>query len=128
MPNTASVLLLRVVYTQYSMKYVLRLGGSAIALLIVSYLVPGISIDTFWTAVIAALFLGILNMLVRPTLVVLTIPITVVTLGLFIFFINAGIFLFVASFVDGFVVLGIWNALLGSILVSILSSVIHRLT
>ncbi len=128
MPNTASVLLLRVVYTQHSMKYVLRLGGSAIALLFVSYLVPGISIDTFWTAVIAALFLGILNMLVRPILVVLTIPITVVTLGLFIFFINAGIFLFVASFVDGFVVLGIWNALLGSILVSILSSVIHRLT
>ena len=82
-----------------------------------------ITIDSFYTALIAAIVLGLLNLIARPILVILTLPITLVTLGIFIFVINAGLFLFTASFVDGFTVEGFIPALIGSVLVSIVSAV-----
>ncbi|MDC1205230.1 phage holin family protein [Candidatus Pacebacteria bacterium] len=100
-----------------------RILVSALALLLAAYLVPGIEVESLYVAIIAAIILGILNLVVRPILIILTLPITIVTLGLFMFVINAGIFLFVASFIDGFVVNGFLIALLGSLLVSIVSSV-----
>lgn len=109
------------------MKFILRLLISAAALLGVTYIIPGISVDDFYTALIAALILGLLNAIVRPILILLTLPITILTLGIFIFVINAGMFLFVASFVDGFDVHGFIPALLGSILVSIISGFINKL-
>ncbi len=108
------------------MKFIIRLVLTASALLLVTYIVPGITIDGVYTALIAALFLGILNAVIRPILVLLTLPITLLTLGIFIFVINAGIFLFVASFVDGFHVSSFLSALVGSILVSFISSLAHR--
>ena len=100
---------------------------SALTLLFVAYLVPGISIDNIYVAIISAMILGILNILVKPILVILTLPITIVTLGLFIFVINAFIFLFVASFIEGFTVDGFIPALIGSILVSVISLVTKHL-
>ena len=100
---------------------------SALTLLFVAYLVPGISIDNIYVAIISAMILGILNILVKPILVILTLPITIVTLGLFIFVINASIFLFVASFIEGFTVDGFIPALIGSILVSVISLVTKHL-
>jgi putative membrane protein len=100
---------------------------SALTLLFVAYLVPGISIDNIYVAIISAVILGILNILVKPILVILTLPITIVTLGLFIFVINAFIFLFVASFIEGFTVDGFIPALIGSILVSVISLVTKHL-
>ncbi len=100
---------------------------SALTLLFVAYLVPGISIDNIYVAIISAVILGILNILVKPILVILTLPITIVTLGLFIFVINAFIFLFVASFIEGFTVDGFIPALIGSILVSVISIVTKHL-
>jgi len=108
------------------MKFILRLVLTASALLLVTYIVPGIAVDGVYTALIAALFLGILNAVIRPILVILTLPITILTLGVFIFVINAGIFIFVASFVDGFHVSSFWSAFFGSILVSFISSLAHR--
>ncbi len=108
------------------MKFILRLVLTASALLLVTYIVPGITVDGVYTALIAALFLGILNAVIRPILVILTLPITILTLGIFIFVINAGIFIFVASFVDGFHVSSFLSALIGSILVSFISSLAHR--
>jgi putative membrane protein len=109
------------------MKFILKLLITAVSLIAVAYIVPGILLTGFYPAIIAALLLGILNALVRPILVLLTLPITILTLGLFIFIINAGIFIFVASFVDGFAVSGFFSALLGSVLVSIVSGIAHRI-
>lgn len=100
---------------------------SALTLLFVAYLVPGITIDSIYIALIAAVVLGVLNMLVKPILVILTLPITVVTLGLFIFVINALLFLFAASFIEGFSVDGFLPALLGSLLVSAISLITKQL-
>ncbi len=108
------------------MKFLIRLSLTAITLLLVTYIVPGIHVEGFFTALAAAFVLGILNALVRPILVVLTLPITILTLGIFIFVINAALFLLASSFVPGFEVTGFFPALLGSILVSIISSFLHK--
>lgn len=108
------------------MRFLIRLFFTAGTLLLVAYVIPGIHVDGFMTAVVAAFILGILNALVRPFLILLTLPITILTLGISIFVINASLFLLVAKFVDGFRVDGFLPALLGSILVSIISSYIHK--
>ncbi|MFT5849675.1 MAG: putative membrane protein [Patiriisocius sp.] len=108
------------------MKLVTRILITALALLLVSNFVPGVMVDGLYAALIAALVLGILNVLVKPVLVILTLPITVVTLGLFMFVINAALFMFAASFLDGFAVSGFLAAMLGSLIVSVISSVGNR--
>lgn len=115
------------VYTN-NMNFFARLIISAATLMLVTYIVPGITVDSFYTALVAALALGLLNAVVRPVLVILTLPITILTLGIFIFIINASLFLFVASFVDGFEVSGLVSALIGSILVSIISGIANKLS
>ena len=94
---------------------------NAVALIAVAYLVPGISVSSFVTALVAALVLGLVNAVVRPVLVILTLPVTLLTLGLFIFVINGLLFWFVGSFISGFVVSGFWPAVLGALLYSIVS-------
>lgn len=113
------------VYTT-DMKFIIRLLVTALALVLVTYIVSGIEISGLYPALIASLCLGVLNAVVRPILVILTLPVTILSLGTFIFVINAGIFFFVASFVDGFVVSSFGSALLGSILVSIISGIVHK--
>jgi len=108
-------------------KLIIRILVGALALLLVAEFVPGITLDGLYPAIIAAVILGFLNAIVRPILVILTLPITVLTLGLFMFVINAALFMFAASFIDGFSVDSFWLALLGSLLVSILTSVGNRL-
>ena len=94
---------------------------NAAALMLVAYLYPGVSVDSFWAALIAALVLGLVNAVVRPLLVLLTLPVTLLTLGLFIFVINALLFWLVAELVPGFNVGGFGSALLGSILYSVIT-------
>ena len=94
---------------------------NALALLALPYLVPAVQVESFTTALIAALLLGFVNTLIRPPLVLLTLPVTVVTLGLFIFVINGLLFWFVASFVKGFSVAGFWSAVLGAIAYALIS-------
>lgn len=98
---------------------IIRILTSALGLLIASHLVPGIDVGTLYAAIIAALVLGIINLCVRPVLVLFTLPLTIFTLGLFLFVINALLFRFVASFIEGFEVAGFGAALLGSLIVSI---------
>lgn len=99
----------------------LRWLVNALALLAVAYLYSGVKVDSFTAALIAALVLGLVNALVRPILVVLTLPVTLLTLGLFIFVINALLFWLVAEVVKGFTVTGFMAALIGSILFSIIT-------
>lgn len=94
---------------------------NAIALLALPYLLSSISVDSFAAALIAALVLGLVNTVVRPLLILLTLPATLLTLGLFIFVINGLLFWFVGSFVKGFHVAGFWPAFFGAILYSIIS-------
>ena len=94
---------------------------NALALLALPYLVPSVQVDSFLTALVAALVLGLVNTLIRPILVLLTLPVTLVTLGLFVFVINALLFWFVASFVKGFTVGGFWSAFFGAIVYALVS-------
>ncbi len=105
------------------MKLLTKIAITALALLIVTKLSIGVSIDGLWSALVAAIVLGIVNTLVRPVLVLLTLPITLLTVGLFICIINASLFYAVASALDGFYVSGFLAALVGSLLVSIISAV-----
>ncbi|WP_454762642.1 phage holin family protein [Cupriavidus campinensis] len=94
---------------------------NAAALFLVGSVISGIELGGFGSAMIAALVLGLVNTLIRPILVILTLPVTLLTLGLFIFVINALLFLFVGNLLSGFVVQGFGAALLGSILYSVIS-------
>jgi len=98
---------------------------SATALLFVAYVYSGGEVRTFTAAMIAALVIGLLNTIVRPILVVLTLPVTVVTLGLFLFVINALMFWAAGSVLEGFHVSGFWSALIGSLIYSLLGVLIE---
>ena len=108
-------------------KLVTKLLIIVFALLFSASVIPGITITGLYPAIIAAILLGIINLLIRPILVILTFPITILTLGLFIFIINALLFWFVASFVDGFTVSSFFAAFLGTVVVSITSWVANRI-
>ncbi len=94
------------------------------ALLLVAHLYPGVVVKSFTSALIAALVLGLLNTLLRPILVLLTLPVTVLSLGLFLFVINALMFWAAASVLDGLAVTGFWAALVGSLIYSLCGMVI----
>ncbi len=100
---------------------------NAVALLIVAYILPGITVASFGSALIAALVLGLLNTLVKPVLVILTLPITIVTLGLFLLVLNALLFWFVGSVLKGFQVDGFGWALLGALVYSIVAGLLSGL-
>ena len=94
---------------------------NTLALLALPYVIPGVKVDTFTAAVIAALVLGLINTLIRPILVLLTLPATILTLGLFIFIINGFLFWLVGQMDLGLRVLGFWNAVLGALVYSVIS-------
>ena len=94
---------------------------NALALMLVAYLYSGVQVEGIFAALIAALVLGLVNAFIRPLLVLLTLPVTVLTLGLFIFIINAFLFWFVAEVVKGFTVTGFMAALIGSLMFSVVT-------
>ena len=94
---------------------------NALSLLALPYLFDSIRVDSFHTAMIVAVVLGLVNAFIRPLVLLLTLPATILTLGLFIFVINGLMFWFVASFIDGFTVGGFWPALFGAIAYSVIS-------
>lgn len=100
---------------------------NAVALIAVSYLMPSVQVTSFGAALIAALVLAVVNTIIRPILVLLTLPVTILTLGLFIFVINGLLFLAVAHFLDGFQVAGFWPAVLAAIVYSLISWAVSAL-
>ncbi len=109
--------------TRYPMLGILiRLLVTALAALLTAYLLPGVKLQDFTTALLLAIVLGLLNLIVKPILVILTLPVTVVTLGLFLLVINALIVLWASSLVKGFKVDNFWWALLFSVVLSLISS------
>jgi putative membrane protein len=98
---------------------------AALVLLLVGWLIPGIEISGFGVALVAALVIGIINLLIRPIVMLLTLPINILTLGLFALVINALLFALAAWMVPGFEIFSFWSALLGSLLLAILSALIN---
>ncbi len=94
---------------------------NAVALLAVAYLLPSIQVASFGSAMIAAVLLGLVNTVVRPVLILLTLPATLLTLGLFLFVINGLMFWLAGSMIDGFAVESFWSAFFGSLLYSLIS-------
>ncbi len=93
----------------------------ALCIMFVSWIIPGITISSFTTALIAAVVIAIVNVVIKPVLILLTLPINILTLGIFILVINALLFMFVAYLVPGVEIDGFWSAFLGAIVLSILS-------
>jgi putative membrane protein len=109
------------------MNYILKILLTAVAVLVIAYLLPGVDVDDYGTAIWVAFVVGILFSLLKPILVILTLPVTILTLGLFLFVINAALILLANHWIDGFSVSGFWTALLFSILLSFFESVLQKL-
>jgi putative membrane protein len=103
--------------------FLVRLLITAFAMWLASVIVPGMSFSGGWALFWAALLLGIVNALVRPLVVLLTLPLTILTLGIFLLVVNAAMLGLVAAVLDGFQLAGFWSALFGSVLISIFSAV-----
>ncbi len=111
-----------------SMNILVKILLSSIAVIIASYLLPGVYVDDFITAVIIAVLLSLLNATVKPLLIILTIPITLFTFGLFLLVINALIILMASAIVPGFVVDNFWWALIFSFVLSIINALLTDLS
>jgi putative membrane protein len=109
-----------------AMNFIMRIIVTSIIAFGLSYILTGVHIDSFWAAIIFAIVLAILNAIVKPIIILLTLPLTLFTFGLFLFVINAAIILLTAEFVKGFRVDGFWWALLFSLLLSIITSVLYK--
>lgn len=93
----------------------------ALCIMFVGWIIPGITISSFTTALVAAVAIAVVNVVIKPVLIFLTLPINILTLGLFILVINALLFMFIAYLVPGVEIDGFWSAFLGAIILSILS-------
>jgi len=109
------------------MNFIIRLLLNAVAIYLTASLLPGVSVGDFFDAFLFAVVLAILNSILKPILIILTIPITIVTLGLFLIVINAGVLLLSAWFLDGATIDGFWWAVLFGLIVSILNSILYGL-
>lgn len=107
------------------MKFILKLLLTAVAVFVLQKILPGISVDSYTDSIWVALVIGLLNIFVRPLFVFLTLPATLITLGLFLFVINALMIQLAGYFLDSFTVDSFWWALLFSILLSILQPILH---
>lgn len=109
------------------MSIIIRWVINALALMLVAYILPNIELEGFYIALVTALIMGLINAFIRPFLLLITLPINIITLGLFTFVLNALLFWFVASFIEGFYVSGFWAAFFGALIFSIISSLATQL-
>ncbi|MDO8497437.1 MAG: phage holin family protein [bacterium] len=109
------------------MNIVMRLLINGLAVFISSKIIPGVVVDSFFTAIVFAVVLGIINVIIKPILLILTLPFNIVTLGLFTFILNAFLILLASLFVPGFSVHGFITALLFSLVLSLVSSFLNSL-
>ena len=110
------------------MNIIIRFLLSGVAVMLTAYLLPGAHVEDYWAALLVAVLISVSNVIVKPVLVIFTIPITILTLGLFLLVINAVIILMVDYFVDGFYVDGFWWALAFSLILSVFNSLFGDLT
>lgn len=105
----------------------LRWVSYSFAIMLIAWIIPGISVSSFWAALLVVIVIGLINIFVRPILTFITFPINFLTLGLFTFVLNALLFMFAGYVAPGFSVNGFWSALLGSLLMSVFSIPINKI-
>ncbi len=110
------------------MKIIIRLLVTSVLVMIISHLMKGVIVDEFMSALTVAVVLALLNLFVKPILVILTLPVTILTLGFFYLVINAAMILVCDHFIDGFKVSTFWTAMLFSIILSLSQSIVFKLT
>ncbi len=110
------------------MKFIIRIILTAILVLVIAHFMPGVVVANFTTAIIVAVVLGLLNLFIKPILVILTLPVTFITLGLFLLVINAVMILLCTQIVGGFAVASFWTAFLFSIVLSISQSILFSIS
>ena len=110
------------------MNFIVKLILQAIAILITSYLLLGVHVEGFFSAFMLAAILGIFNVTLKPLLIILTIPITIVSFGLFLLVINAGVLLLGAKIIPGTSIDGFWWAILFGFIVTVISSILEKIT
>ena len=108
------------------MNFLLRIIIIALVAFGLAYVLSGVQVDTFWTALVFALVLAVLNVLVKPILIILTLPLTIITLGLFLFVVNTLVVLLASKFVDGFRIDNFWWGLLFALLLALITSVVFK--
>jgi putative membrane protein len=109
------------------MNFILKIVLTAVAVLVIAHFLPGVSVVNFTSSVIVAVVLALLRVTIKPLLIILTLPVTIVTLGLFLLVINALIILLADNLIDGFNVSGFWIALLFSLILSVFESILYSL-
>lgn len=109
------------------MNFILNIIVTSVAVLLVANILPGVKVDTFTTSLLVAIVLAFMNSIVKPILTILTIPITMITMGLFLLVINGAIILLTDKLIDGFEVHGFWWALLFSFILSITTGILNML-
>lgn len=107
------------------MNLIIKLIFNSVALFLTSLIVPGFYILNFWVAIIAAVLLAIVNVIIRPIMLFITIPINIITLGLFTFVINALMLWIVSSLVSGFVITSVFSAIIGAVVLTAISTLLH---
>lgn len=110
------------------MGLIIRILVTAILVMLIANFMPGVSVDSFMTSIVVAIVLGLLNLFVKPILVLFTLPVTFITLGLFLLVINAAMIMLCARLVEGFGISGFWTALFFSIILSVLQSLTFAFT
>lgn len=115
-------------HRNFIMNIIVRFLLSGVAVMLTAYLLPGAHVQDYWAALLVAVLVSLSNVIVKPILIIFTIPITILTLGLFLLVINAVIILMVDYFVDGFSVDGFWWALAFSLILSVFNSLFGDLT
>ena len=110
------------------MRILIKILTTAVALLLVAYLVPGFAVASFYTAFIVAVVLGLVNLIIKPIVILLTLPLNILTLGLFTFVINALLLWFVSTFIKGFAIDGFMPAFIGALIISVVSWFVHHLS
>lgn len=108
------------------MSWLTKIFLKSIAIFISAYILPGVEIQDFWSAIVVAFVLALLNTFLKPLLIILTIPFTILTLGLFLFVINALIILTASDLVDGFSVTGFWPALIFSLVMTVILQLFNK--
>ena len=121
--NRKTVNVLRRIFMNIFLKWIIY----ALAVMLVAWLVPGISVDGFWSAMIAMVIIALINAIIRPLILLITLPINFLTLGIFTFVINALLLLLAGYVTPGFSVDGFWSALIGSLLLSLISIPINSI-
>ncbi|QED38051.1 phage holin family protein [Antarcticibacterium arcticum] len=109
------------------MRFIIRLLLTAVVVVLLAKFLPGVAVASYGTAIIVAIVLALLNLIVKPILVLFTLPVTIITFGLFLLVINAVIILLVDAFIPGFNVDGFWVALIFSLLLSIVQSLLFSI-